>query len=100
MRLFGRWPQSGYLKNPDINLGVVAPPQDKTRANILFWSGFGITSASDNPEAACRFLINYAGEPGAQVWKDWALPAVKSVAIASGQTTDPLEGVQALDQLN
>jgi hypothetical protein len=38
-------------------------------------------------------LSYYAGEPGAQVWKDWALPAVKSVAESSGLTKDPIEGV-------
>jgi multiple sugar transport system substrate-binding protein len=93
MRLFGRWPQSGYENNPNIDLGVAPPPQDQKRANVLFWGGFGIASTTKNAEATCRFLTYYTGEPGAEVWKDWALPAVKSVAEASGQTTDPIEGV-------
>ena len=40
MRLFGRWPQSGLKENPNVDLGVAAPPQDKVRANVLFWGGF------------------------------------------------------------
>ncbi len=99
MRLHGRWPQSGYQKNPNIELGIVGVPQGKKRANVLFWGGFCITKNSKNKEAAWRFLRYYVGEPGAQVWKDWALPAVKSVAESSGLTKDPIEGVW-LNELN
>jgi multiple sugar transport system substrate-binding protein len=93
MRLFGRWPQAGYKKNPNIVLGVVAPPKDKARANVLFWGGFGIATSSKDPKTTFKFLSYTSGEPGAQVWKDWALPAVKSVAESSGLTKDPIEGV-------
>jgi multiple sugar transport system substrate-binding protein len=93
MRLFGRWPQSGLLTNQNVSLGVVAPPEDKERANILLWAGFGVASTAKKPDLACKFLTYYSGEPGAQVWKDWALPAVTSVAESSGQMTDPIEGV-------
>ena len=93
MMLFGRWPQSGFRTNPNISLGVVAPPQDKVRANILFWGGFGIATSSLQPETAFKYLSFVSGEPGAQVWKDWALPAVKSVAESSGLSADPIEGV-------
>jgi len=99
MYLFGRWPQAGFLDNPNINLGVVAPPQDKVRANVLFWGGFGIASTSLRPTAAYTFLSYYTGVGGAQVWKDWALPAVKSVADSSGLSTDPIEGVW-INELN
>jgi multiple sugar transport system substrate-binding protein len=99
MRIFGRWPQSGMKNNPNIDLGVVGLPQDKARANVLFWGGFGIWSGSKNKEAAWRFLKHYVGEQGAQVWKDWALPSVASVATSSGQSTDPIEGVW-LGELN
>lgn len=93
MMLFGRWPQGGFKTNPNISLGVVAPPQDKVRANILFWGGFGIATSSLQPETAFKYLSFVSGEPGAQVWKDWALPAVKSVADSSGLSADPIEGV-------
>jgi len=93
MRLFGRWPQAGMLENPNIDLGVVNPPADAQRANILIWGGFGVASSSENPDTACKFLLYYVGEPGAQVWKDWALPAVASVAEEAGVTTDPINGV-------
>ena len=93
MMLFGRWPQSGFKSNPNISLGVVAPPKDKMRANILFWGGFGIAASSTQPDTAFKYLSYVSGEPGAQVWKDWALPAVKSVAESSGLADDPIEGV-------
>ncbi len=93
MMIFGRWPQGGFKTNPNISLGVVAPPQDKVRANILFWGGFGIAASSSHPEAAFKYLSFVSGEPGAQVWKDWALPAVKSIADSSGLSADPIEGV-------
>lgn len=93
MMLFGRWPQSGFLKNPNILLGVVAPPMDKVRANVLFWGGFGIASSSKDPNTAFKYLSYVSGDPGATVWKNWALPAVKSVAESSGMAKDPIEGV-------
>jgi multiple sugar transport system substrate-binding protein len=93
MMLFGRWPQGGFKTNPNISLGVVAPPQDKVRANILFWGGFGIATSSENADTAFKYLSYVSGEPGAQIWKDWALPAIKSVADSSGLSTDPIEGV-------
>jgi len=93
MMLFGRWPQGGLKTNPNISLGVVAPPKDKVRANILFWGGFGIATSSKEADTAFKYLSFVSGEPGAQVWKDWALPAVKSVADSSGLSKDPIEGV-------
>ena len=70
-----------------------------------------IYSGSRHPEAAWRFLRFYVGQEGAEVWKDWALPAVAAVAelncddkglvwprevapadvhiVATGKATDP-----------
>jgi multiple sugar transport system substrate-binding protein len=99
MRLFGRWPQSGTKENPNIDLGVAPLPAGVERAGVLFWGGFGISSLSENPEAAWRFLRFYTGAEGAEVWKDWALPTVASVAESSGLSSDPIEGVW-LNELN
>lgn len=99
MRIFGRWPQAGLLENPTVELGIVGMPQHTVRANVLFWGGFGIYSGTEHPEAAWRFLKFYAGQEGAEIWKDWALPAVASVADEAGLTDDPLEGVW-LGELN
>lgn len=101
MRIFGRWPQGGMLENPNIDLGVVNPPADAQPANILFWGGFGVSSTADDPQAACEFLSYYAGPEAADVWKDWALPAVTSVAEESGISDDPLNGawIDGLDNL-
>ncbi len=100
MRLFGRWPQAGYLKNPNLDLGIVGPPAGKVRANVLFWGGFGIAATAKNPDAAWRFLRFYSGEPGSQIWKDWALPAVASVAQSSGKSTDPIDAVWIAELAN
>lgn len=93
MYIFGRWPQGGLLENPNVDLGVAPPPQGKVRANVLFWGGFGVASTSDHPQTAADFLTFYAGEEGAAVWKDWALPAVRSVAESSGMSANSIEGV-------
>lgn len=93
MRMFGHWPQAELLANPQIDLGVVGLPAAPLRANILIWGGFGISALSKNQEAAWRFLRFYTGAEGAEVWKDWALPTVRSVAEVSGRTADPIEGV-------
>jgi len=101
MRIFGRWPQSGMMENPNIDLGVVGVPAGAERANVLFWGGFGIFSGTEHPDEAWRFLQFYAGPDGAEVWKDWALPAVTSVAEESGVMTDSINGVwiKELDHL-
>jgi multiple sugar transport system substrate-binding protein len=101
MRIFGRWPQTGYRQNPNIDLGVVTPPGDVKAANVLFWGGFGIYSGSKNPEAAWRFLKYYVGEEGSKIWVNWGIPPVASVANAAGLTTDPIESqwIKGLDTL-
>lgn len=99
MRLFGRWPQSGYKTNPEIVLGVAGPPSGARQANVLFWGGFGIYSDTKHAEAAWRFLRFYTGQEGAEIWKDWALPTVAQVADSSGLSDDPIEGVW-LTELN
>jgi multiple sugar transport system substrate-binding protein len=91
MRIFGYWPKSGMLKNENIALGVVGLPKGDKRANVLFWGGFGITTASKNKDAAWRLLKFYTGAKAAETWKSWALPAVKSVAEAAN--FDPLDKV-------
>jgi multiple sugar transport system substrate-binding protein len=93
MMILGRWPQSDLRKNPNVDLGVVGMPVGRNRANVLFWSGFGIYSGSLHKQEAWRFLRFYVGEQGAQVWKDWGLPTVTAVAESSGLTKDPIEGV-------
>ncbi|MCB0191951.1 MAG: sugar ABC transporter substrate-binding protein [Anaerolineae bacterium] len=98
MQFFGRWPQSSLLDNEAVELGVVSPPRLGDKVNILIWGGFGIVRDSPNQEAAWRFLRFYTGQPGSEVWKDWALPAVETVAEEAGLTADPIEGVW-LEQL-
>ncbi len=93
MFIFGRWPQAGLLDNPNVELGVAPPPAGEVRTNVLFWGGFGVSTTSEHPQTATDFLTFYTGKNGAEVWKDWALPAVKSVAESSGMAKDPIEGV-------
>ena len=77
------------LENPNIDLGVVGTPAGAVDANVLFWGGFGIFSGTEHPRSGWRFLKFYAGEEGAEVWQDWALPAVASVAESAGLADDP-----------
>jgi multiple sugar transport system substrate-binding protein len=98
MMLFGHWRQAGFMTNPNIALGVVAPPQLQVRANILFWAGFAIARNTPNPEAACEFLIHYAGTPSAKIWKDWGLPFDRSV-VQESLAQNPLEQIW-VDELN
>ncbi len=93
MRVFGRWPQADLRQNQAIDLGVVGMPMKVRQANILLWGGFGISTLSPNREAAWRFLRFYVGAQGGEVWKDWGLPTVRSVAEAAGLDKDPIEGV-------
>ena len=93
MSLFGRWPQSGLLKNPNVDLGVINPPAGAKRANVLFWGGFGIATSSTAPDSTFTFLSYYTGADASKIWKDWALPTVKSVADESGLSKDPIDGV-------
>ena len=101
MRLFGRWPQDGYKNNPNVDLGVVTPPKGAVSANVLFWSGFGISSTCDQPAEAWRFLKFYAGVEGSEVWVQRAIPPVASVAKSAGLYADPIEGawIRGLDML-
>lgn len=93
MWLFGRWPQAELLQDPDVEVGLIGVPAGEERANILLWSGFGITNVSPNKEAAWRFLRFYAGTEGAASWKNWGLPTVRSVAEEGGLFEDPIESV-------
>lgn len=93
MRLFGRWPQSGLLNNPNVDLGVVSVPVGDKKANIMFWGGFGIFSGTKHPEAAWRFLKYYVGEGGSKVWIKHGIPPVASVVKEAGMDQDPIEGV-------
>ncbi len=78
MMISGRWVEPDFLANPEIDLGVAAPPRDKARANILFWSGSGITARTAHPAEASRFLAYTYGEESALVWKEWTLPVLSS----------------------
>jgi ABC-type glycerol-3-phosphate transport system substrate-binding protein len=93
MRLFGRWPQAGLLKDPNVDLGLVSVPVGDKNANVLFWGGFGINAGTKNAEAAYRFLKFYAGAEGSAVWVQHGIPPVAAVADKAGLTTDPIEGV-------
>lgn len=92
MYIFGHWLYRDFNDNPAIELGV-APPPGQAQANVLVWSGFGISQSSQHQEAAWRFLRFYAGEQGATVWQEWGLPAVEDVAVEYGLFANPLEQV-------
>lgn len=98
MRLAGRWFLPSLRKNPEVELAVLPPPRGVEQANLLYWAGFGVPREAPHPEQAAELLRIYTGPEAAEIWKDWALPAVAKVAVSAGFTTDPLERVW-LDQL-
>ncbi len=93
MVIFGRWVEDDYLRNPNIDLGITSPPRDKARANILFWSGTGITSTSKHPVEAVKFLTYYNGLESGQIWKDWNLPVITSIVDDEGYSTDTFQQI-------
>ena len=99
MLIFDRSIEPELLANRNLDLGVVGLPQGETRANILFWEGYGVTSTSAHPRTAANFLTFYTGAAGNEVWVDAALPTVQSVAESSGLSTDPIESVW-INELN
>ena len=99
MLIFDRSIEPELLANRNLDLGVVGLPQGETRANILFWEGYGVTSTSAHPRTAANFLTFYTGAAGNEVWVDAALPTIQSVAESSGLSTDPIESVW-INELN
>ncbi len=93
MMISGRWPQAELRNDPHVDLGVVGMPSDIRRANVLFWSGFGVAASSAHKDAAWRFIRFAAGEQAAATWAQWGLPTVKSTAEQLGLAKDPFEGV-------
>ncbi len=89
MRFGDRSLEAALRKNSTIDLGVVGLPAGKERANVLFWDGLGLMTASQDKEAAGRLLCAMAGPQGAEVWKDWNLPAVAATAEKAGLANDP-----------
>lgn len=90
MVISGYWDEAEFLQNPAIDLGIAAPPRDKVRGNILFWSGSGMTTASENPASVKKFLAYAYGPQSSLVWKDWHLPIHKSIINDEGFSSDPL----------
>lgn len=93
MRLAGRWFLPSLRQNPEVELAVLPPPRGLAHANLLYWAGFGMAREAPHPQQAAELLRIYTGPEAAEIWKDWALPAVSSVAVSAGFTTDPLEKV-------
>ncbi|NMB55212.1 MAG: extracellular solute-binding protein [Leptolinea sp.] len=90
MVIGGYWSEAEYRINPNIDLGVAAPPHDALRVNILFWSGSGITTNSRYPLDAGRFLLYENGPASASIWKEWHLPVLASVVNDESYSKDPL----------
>lgn len=85
----GRWPLKDFLANPDLNFGTVGLPAGPAgRANALCWAGFTLNAASENKDAAWKFLKYIAAGDGAAEFADYAFTAVQAVAEAQQLDTD------------
>ena len=100
MWLTGRWPMPALEEQMGKDLVVVLPPRDKAPSNVLFWSGFGISSQCRHPREAWKFLRHLAGPESARVWKAWGLPTSVQVVREDGMEANPLEGpwIRAVQQ--
>lgn len=96
----GRWPISGYAKDPKLNFGTAQLPMGKQRGNSICWAGFGLYSKSQNKLAAWAFLKYLGAEAGAQEFAKYALTAVKPIADLQGLTSDPLNAAIMKDLEN
>ena len=91
MRLSGRWPLPGLRRNDRVELVVLPPPRGRYRANILYWSGFGIPRHCRQPGLAREYLGLATSPSGYREWASWGLPALRDVAAVQAQ--DRLEQV-------
>jgi len=91
MKLSGRWPLPQLRKRHDMDLVILPTPRGSRRANILYWSGLGVTAQSQHQELAQEYVALATGAEGSKIWSGWGLPAIRSVASSFGQ--DPLERV-------
>lgn len=97
MKLSGRWPLPQLRKRQDMDLIILPTPRGSRRANILYWSGLGVTAQSPRKQLAQEYVALATGVEGSQIWSGWGLPAIRSVASSFGQ--DRLERV-FLEELN
>ena len=91
MKISGRWPLEGLRQQKDLELVVLPPPRGSERANILYWSGLGVSKRSSHPELAQEYLQLASSSQGSRIWSGWALPARKDVAAETARK--PFESV-------
>lgn len=91
MRLSGRWALPRLRQRPDLEVCLRSAPRGRRRANILYWSGLGVTQQSGKPQLAREYVELATGPRGSTIWSGWGLPAVS--AVAEGFRQDPLERV-------
>ncbi|MFC4601620.1 ABC transporter substrate-binding protein [Cohnella hongkongensis] len=93
MSFDGVWAGDALRKNPDLEIGVVGLPrfQNGKHVNLLYSSGWGISSKSKHPDEAWDFL-RLLTSPDTEPGKEWAktgLAVTKTLAQSSQQDQDP-----------
>jgi len=97
MNMNGSWATADLRANPELDFGVAGLPRfaDGKRANLMYTSGYGISSDSKHPEEAWKFL-QFLTSPETDSGKALAgfnLTASKKLAEATNQASDPYYGV-------
>lgn len=80
MKISGRWPLLGLNQQLSVDLVVLPPPRGRRRANLLYWSGLGVSRTSRDPQTAQEYLQLCASAQGSRIWSGWGLPARRQVA--------------------
>lgn len=77
---YGSWMLGSYLGVDGLDFDVVPPAKGKVETNMLYPNGYGISSASKNPDAAWEFIKFAAGPEGQAILTDIGIP-VRTFAL-------------------
>ncbi len=95
MQITGVWPSATYAATPNLHFGVAPFPRTSggPQVNTIYYAGFAMTRSTKHPKEAAALIKLMSGPVGDAIWGKGALPAVKSVADQSSNTTNPVRSV-------
>lgn len=89
----GAWQLSTFMKNPELDFGLVGVPKfaNGERANFLYASGYGVTKQSKYPQETWEFLqmLTFPDRDAAPMWLTWGTATTTTLAGTSKQNEDP-----------
>jgi multiple sugar transport system substrate-binding protein len=89
----GPWPIRQYSENPDLNFANVPNPAGPGgRIAVTTWAGHAVNVNTQHPDEAWE-LVKYMATVGQNSYVEWGLVPHIEASTASGQSTDPYQGV-------